>query len=122
MDTGHSDDPAGTQADRTLPEGVANGPGAAAVLAAGIGSLALGVFAFAGDASPPIRRVFNIWDPSGPLSGVTSGAVLVWLVAWYMLARRWATRDVGLTSVTIARGAHLPFEASLLLHKRGLLP
>jgi len=56
MDTGHSDDPAGTQADRTLPEGVANGPGAAAVLAAGIGSLALGVFAFAGDASPPIRQ------------------------------------------------------------------
>ena len=47
-----------------------NGPGAAAVLAAGIGSLALGVFAFAGDASPPIGRAFNIWNPTGPLSGV----------------------------------------------------
>jgi hypothetical protein len=113
MDTGHSADPSGARADGRMAEGVPNGPGAAAVLAAGIGSLALGVFAFAGDASPRIGRAFNIWNPSGPLSGVTAGAVLVWLVAWYLLARRWATRDVGLTGVTITALAMLA--GSLLL-------
>ncbi len=107
MDTGHSDGPSGERADGTTPEVLPNGPGAAAVLAAGIGSLALGVFAFAGDASRPIGRAFNVWNPSGPLSGVTSAAILVWLVAWYLLARRWSTRDVNLTPVTIAALAML---------------
>jgi len=78
------------------PEALPNGPGAAAILAAGIGSLALGIFAFAGDASPPILKAFNIWNPTGPLSGVTTAAVVVWLVAWFFLARRWGTRNVRL--------------------------
>jgi hypothetical protein len=107
MDTDHSANPAGARRDPSLPEVMPNGPGAAAVLAAGIGSLALGVFAFAGDASPPIRSAFNIWNPSGPLSGVTSAAILVWLIAWYLLARRWSTRNVGLTGVNIAAFAML---------------
>ena len=107
MDTKHSADLAGRRADGTTPEAMPNGPGAAAVLAAGIGSLALGVFAFAGDASPQIGRTFNIWNPSGPLSGVTTAAVVVWLVAWFLLARRWSTRDVGLTAVTITALAML---------------
>lgn len=101
MDTRHPADPADARADGTVPEAVPNGPGAAAVLAAGIGSLALGVFAFAGDAAPQIGRAFNIWQPSGPESGVTTGAVVVWLLAWYLLGRRWSTRDVNLTAVTI---------------------
>jgi len=107
MDTRNGTTPAGAQAEGTMPEAVPNGPGAAAVLAAGIGSLALGVFAFAGDASPQIGRAFNIWNPSGPLSGVTTAAVVVWLVAWYLLARRWSTRDVGLTAVTVTALAML---------------
>jgi hypothetical protein len=85
-----------------MPQTMPNGPGAAAVLSAGIGSLALGVFAFAGDASPPIRGLFNIWTPSGPLSGVSTAAILVWLIAWYLLGRRWSRRDVGLRWVNIA--------------------
>jgi hypothetical protein len=82
--------------------GIENGPGAAAVLAAGIGSLALGVFAFAGDASPAILKAFNFWRPTGPLSGVTLTAVVVWLVAWYGLARRWQGRSVDLRRVNLA--------------------
>jgi hypothetical protein len=93
----------------TLP----NGPGAAAILAAGIGSLALGVFAFAGDASPPILHAFNFWLPTGPLSGVTTGAVIVWLVAWFALARRWSSRNVNLARVNTA--AFIMLIAGLLL-------
>lgn len=84
-----------------------NGPGAAAILAAGIGSFALGVFAFTGDASPTILHAFNFWKPTGPLSGVTLSAVVVWLVAWYGLARVWATRSVNLRRVNLAAFAML---------------
>ncbi len=77
-----------------------NGAGAAAILAAGIGCLALGLFALAGDALPWAHRAFNIWAPSGPLSGVSLGAVAVWLAAWGALAWRWSKRDVALVTVT----------------------
>ncbi len=90
-----------------------NGPGAAAILAAGIGSFALGVFAFVGDAWPMVRRAFNFWSPSGPLSGVTLTAMVVWLLAWYVLSRTWASRNVGLGRVNAA--AFLMLAAGLLL-------
>lgn len=94
---------------RTLP----NGPGAAAILAAGIGSLALGVFAFAGDAVPSILHAFNFWKPTGPLSGVTSTAVIVWLIAWFLLSRRWRAINVNLKGINAAAFAMLV--AGLLL-------
>lgn len=93
--TGHGTTGPGTNA---LP----NGPGAAAILGAGIGSLALGVFAFAGDAVPAILNAFNFWHPTGPLSGVTGSAVLVWLIAWYWLSRRWRAVNVNLARVNAA--------------------
>jgi hypothetical protein len=90
-----------------------NGSGAAAILAAGIGSFALGVFALAGDASPAVQRVLDVWNPSGPLSGVTLGTVVVWLASWYFLSRRWASRNVDLVHVNVA--AFLMLIAGLLL-------
>jgi hypothetical protein len=78
-----------------------NGPGAAAILAAGIGSAALGVFALAGDAFPAINRFFNFYKPSGALSGVSTAAVVVWLIAWWVLARRWATATVAMRKVNL---------------------
>ncbi|HBK05373.1 MAG TPA: hypothetical protein DDZ81_05855 [Acetobacteraceae bacterium] len=84
------------------PIGLPTGPGAAAILAAGIGSLALGVFSFAGDAVPAINRAFIFWQPSGALSGVTITAIVIWLVSWFGLSRRWAGRDVALGTVNVA--------------------
>jgi hypothetical protein len=95
------------ESEAGAPEMRVNGPGAAAILAAGIGSLALGLFAFAGDASPAILHAFNFWTPTGPLSGVTSTAVLVWLIAWYALARAWTAQSVNLQRVTLAAFAML---------------
>jgi len=83
-------------------EAIPNGPGAAAILAAGIGSAALGVFALAGDAFSAINRLFTFYKPSGALSGVSTVAVIVWLVAWYVLARRWATATVAMAQVNVA--------------------
>jgi hypothetical protein len=100
-------------AERVGPVELPNGPGAAAILAAGIGSAALGVFAFAADAMPMIRRALIFWPPTGPLSGVTTVAIVVWLAAWYGLARRWGSRDVNIVLVSVA--ALLMLLAGLLL-------
>lgn len=89
--TAESDQP-WTDAEPDVPP---NGPGAAAILAAGIGSLTLGLLALAGDASDAVGQALNLWNPSGTLSGVSTGAIMVWLIAWFALARRWASRNVG---------------------------
>lgn len=83
--------------DRTA--GPPTGPGAAAILAAGVGSLALGILALAGDASPALKRELIFWAPTGPLSGVSTLAVAVWLLAWSVLNLRWSRRDVALGPV-----------------------
>lgn len=84
-----------------MAQDLPTGPGAAAILAAGIGSLALGVFALASDAAPAISRIFVFWQPTGALSGVTTSAVIVWLASWIGLSRRWARRDVNLVPVNV---------------------
>jgi predicted transporter len=90
-----------------------NGRGAAAVLAAAIGSLALALLALAGDASRSISAALNFWKPTGPLSGVTDVAILVWLGCWLLLSRRWATRDVNLARINMISFAM--FVAALLI-------
>jgi asparagine N-glycosylation enzyme membrane subunit Stt3 len=81
---------------------IPNGSGAAAILAAGIGSGALGVFALANDAFPAINHFFTFYTPTGGLSGVSTTAVVVWLVAWFVLARRWSGQRVAMAKVNLA--------------------
>ena len=71
-----------------------NGAAAASVLAAGIGSLALGFFTVVAEASEWAREVLNLYDPVGPLSGKTTFAVVVWLVAWVVLHLAWRSKQV----------------------------
>ncbi len=78
-----------------------NGPGAAAILAAGIGSAAMGVLAFAGDASDAIGKALNFYNPTGTLSGVTTLAIIIWLIAWFVLARIWGTKTVDVVKINI---------------------
>ena len=81
---------------------IPTGPAAAAILAAGAGSLALGVFALAADASAVIKRAFAIWPPSGPLSGVSTAAIVAWLAAWLLLHRLWRDHEIDLRLVNLA--------------------
>lgn len=78
-----------------------NGPGAAALLAAGIGCAAMGIFALLGDAFKSAGNFFNFYNPTGPLSGVSTGAIVVWLLAWAILSKRWAKADVSLRNVSV---------------------
>jgi hypothetical protein len=83
-------------------EGVpANGAAAAAVFSVGIGSLVLGICALAGDASPAVARLLNFWKPTGPLSGVTAVAIIVWIGTWLLLARTWAGRNLNFRHINV---------------------
>jgi hypothetical protein len=77
-----------------------NGSGAAAILSAGIGSFALAVLAFAGDKSVAIKSSLNFYRPTGPLSGVTTIALLIWLFTWGILEWRWRKRSVPVTRIS----------------------
>lgn len=77
-----------------------NGAGAAAVLAAGVGSLAVAVFAILADNAAPIKSLMNFYKPTGPLSGVTTCAIVVWLAVWALLHRRWSWRNVEIRRIT----------------------
>lgn len=84
-----------------------NGPGAAAILAAGIGCATLGILAFAGDASPAAGKLLNLYNPVGTLSGVTTATIVVWLAAWFTLGRLWGRKNVGLGAVNLVAFALL---------------
>jgi len=67
--------------DSTVPA-IPNGSGAAAMPAAGIGSFVLAALAFAGYKSVAIKGALNFYKPTGPLSGVTTVAIVVWFFIW----------------------------------------
>ncbi len=91
-----------SQTVATPGEDIPNGRGAAAILAAGIGCAAVGVLAILRDAFPSVANALNFYKPSGPLSGVTTVAVVIWLVAWFFLARRWHNSTVPMGKVNAA--------------------
>jgi hypothetical protein len=80
----------------------ANGPAAAVVMAAGIGSATLGIDTLLVEAGPKFfDRALNFYPPVGPLSGKTIIAVVSFVISWIVLDfglkeknvnfRRWAT-------------------------------
>jgi hypothetical protein len=85
-----------------MSQDVPNGPGAAAILAAGIGCAMVGILAFAAEASRPFAQMLNFYNPAGPLSGKTTSAVAVWLVAWFVLSRFWQSKTVSMVPINVA--------------------
>lgn len=98
-----------TSGGQTLP----NGPGAAAILAAGIGSAAFGIITIAAELFEGLHSALKFVGPVGALSGKTTTAVIIWLVVWFILARRWETTDVEMRPINLAAFAMLGL--SLLL-------
>ena len=87
-----SQNPAGLGEAAKIP----NGPGAAAILAAGIGCAAVGIVTLAAEVSEAIHDLLNFYNPVGPLSGKTTVAIIIWLVAWFVLSRAWRTKTVAM--------------------------
>jgi lysylphosphatidylglycerol synthetase-like protein (DUF2156 family) len=61
------------------------GPIVAAVLAAGVGCFAMGVFTTLGEASTSFADRLTWNEDVGPLSGKTGMTIIVWLVSWAVL-------------------------------------
>ena len=76
-----------------------NGRGAAAVLAAGLGAFAMGLIAVIADKAPQVARALNFYRPTGPLSGVSTVAIAIWLGCWAILHSLWRERNVELRRV-----------------------
>ncbi|TQK45137.1 hypothetical protein FBY35_6681 [Streptomyces sp. SLBN-118] len=61
------------------------GPISAAIIAAGVGAVALGLFTTLAEAIKDVADWLQWNDRVGPLSGKTLMAVAVWLVSWVIL-------------------------------------
>lgn len=70
----------------------ANGAEMAAVLGAGIGALAVGLFVVLNEAG--IFSAPGLYGPAGGVSGRTTFAAATWLIAWGVLHSRWKGRHV----------------------------
>jgi hypothetical protein len=73
---------------------VTNGEAAAALLAAGIGSLALGILTTLAAASADFANLLKISANVGPLSGKVIYTIVLWLIAWGTLHYAWRARQV----------------------------
>lgn len=71
---------------------VANGAAMAAVLGSAIGSLAMGVFVLLNEAG--VFAAPASYAPAGGVTGRTTFATIVWLLAWGVLHLRWKSREV----------------------------
>ena len=67
---------------------------AAAMLASGIGCFVYGILICLAQGSKAIGGILNFYDPVGPLGGKTTVAVVVWLIAWGILAGKWKDQPV----------------------------
>jgi hypothetical protein len=82
--------------DATTPpdaEGRPFGPVAAAFLAAGVGSVVLGILTTLAEASAGIKETLELTKRVGPLSGKTTFGVAAYAVAWAILARVFRGKD-----------------------------
>jgi hypothetical protein len=90
----------GVFAGNEVPTALPDGPLAAVLLAAGIGSFALGLITTLAEASAGFRDRLVLNAGVGPLSGKTIWATVIFLVAWAVLAARLRNRDGLLRSAT----------------------
>jgi hypothetical protein len=78
------------------------------MLASGIGAFTMGLIVVLNEAG--LFAVPALYGPAGGVSGRTTFATLVWLVAWGVLHARWKARELepgrvfGLTLVLIGAG------------------
>jgi hypothetical protein len=79
------------------------GPVVAAILAGGVGCLALGVFTTLAEASTSVKDKLAWSDKVGALSGKTIMTVIVWLISWAILHSVYRNRPAAIgRALTIA--------------------
>ncbi len=81
-----------------------NGPAVAAILSAAIGVFVLGLLTTLSEASTDVHDFLDIKDRVGPLSGKTTFAVAVYLVAWVALVPLLWKRSVPFANALLVAG------------------
>ena len=69
-----------------------NGSAMAALLGGGIGAFAMGAVVLLNEAG--IFAAPTLYAPAGGVSGRTTLATIVWLIAWAVLHNRWKAREI----------------------------
>lgn len=92
------------------PTALPNGAALAAFVASGVGAFAMGLIALLNAIG--VLPVPTLYGPAGGVTGRTALAVLIWLIAWVVLHRRWRDRNIG------TRGVHA---ATIVLALFGIL-
>lgn len=77
-----------------------NGRALAAFLAAGVGAFAMGLVVVLNEMGLFVAP--TLYGPAGGVSGRTTLAVVLWLIAWAVLHRAWRDRDVDSGRVALA--------------------
>jgi hypothetical protein len=71
------------------------------MLSAGIGSFTLALLSLAADKVASIKSLLNFYKPTGPLSGVTTVAIVVWLLTWVLLEVVWTEKTVAAARIIV---------------------
>ncbi len=101
-----------------------SGPAGAAILAAGVGVFVVGLMTTLNEAVGGLSKYLNWWNPAGPLTGKTGIGVIVWLIAWGVLAARYRGKTVDMGRIAlwswilIALGLLLTFPPAFELFAR----
>jgi hypothetical protein len=75
-----------------LPEEAPNGAALAAFMAGGIGAFAVGFVVILNEIG--LFAAPALYPPAGGVSGRTTLATAIWLIAWTVLHRRWKHRQL----------------------------
>jgi hypothetical protein len=81
---------------------IKNGSSAAAILAAGVGLAATGIFTLLSESIAAVSKALAWSKPVGALSGKTSLGLIAWLVGWIVFGVLWKGREVKLRPVLVA--------------------
>ncbi len=82
-----------SETDRPSLRELQNGAAMGAVLAAGIGALAMGMLVIGNEAG--VFAAPSLYAKAGGLSGRSTFAVIAWLAAWGILHMSWRGRAIG---------------------------
>lgn len=78
-----------------------NGEAAAAIVAAGIGCLTMGILTVLETAVGGLHTLLQFYPPAGSITGITSLMVVAWLVSWVALHRLWKSKQMNFTRMFV---------------------
>jgi len=78
-----------------------NGGAAAAILAAGLGALFLGLLTPLVAAFKPLSEFLTFYKPSGDIGGLAILVVVLWLICWFVIHQLWKNKQVNFTNIFV---------------------